>query len=126
MRLMDVCPAALPLRDLPMTVLFDVVYALSAPNGHLIEIRRRDLESEAPKSRTFQWLWIDAERVINLQFRSMRSDSRQERSFEEGEVWFDGQTGELSWDLGPTVPLTMVPSRAPPPQVVQRIEVHLT
>lgn len=116
--------APMPCR--PMTVQFDVVCALSESNGHLIEIRRRDPESDAPNSRTFQWLWIDADRVINLQFRFMRSDSRQERSFEEGEAWFHVLKGELSWNRGQTVPLTTVRSLAPPPQVVQRIAVHAT
>ncbi len=71
---------------------YDLLHVFSAPQGHLVEIKRTDLHAGAPGSQVFLWLWVAGPAVRTLQFVRMSDSPRQTRCFEEAAVSFD-ETG---------------------------------
>lgn len=69
---------------------FEVLYALKGEAFWLVEIKRLDLPSDAPKSARFAWLKIDGDRISRLTFQSMDD---QGRTFAEGRLDLHGTDG---------------------------------
>jgi hypothetical protein len=87
---------------------YKVLYQFAAPNGHLAEIKRLDLPADASKELVYHWLWFEHGAVRALHFVEMQKAPRQQRSFDEAQLWFDDVRGELQWADGRAVPLTVI------------------
>ncbi|MDO8653098.1 MAG: hypothetical protein Q7R66_13015 [Undibacterium sp.] len=113
------------LAILSMPPLYEVLFLFSAPRGYLVEIKRLDQPADAPKSRVFQWLWIDAATVTTLQFVDMTISTRQYRTFKEAQLWFDDAQGELCWNIGPTELLVVQTSKTLTRSQQSLVNLHL-
>lgn len=109
-----------------MAPLFDVVYLFSGPNGYLAEICRLDREAHAPKSETYQWLWLEDRAAKVLRFVAMASGPVQLRTFQEGQLSFDDQRGELRWADGESIMLVLEKDKDLPAPITQLVNIHLS
>jgi len=74
------------------TSIFDTLYFLEAEHFYLMEIKRNDLEEDAPVGQRFKWLKIEKQTnlITELTFSSMDSSEQiEERFFEEGFLKFN-------------------------------------
>lgn len=104
---------------------YDIVFLLTAPRGHLVEVRRLDQPVGSPKNRVYHWLWIEGSAVVTLHFVSMSSAPHQ-RDFEEAVLRFDDAGGELRWRGGDTVALLPRASQDLPQVLHGLIQQHLS
>lgn len=118
--------SAPPIAILSMPPLYEVLFLFSAPQGYLAEIKRLDLSAGAPKAMVYQWLWIQETTVTALQFVDMASDSRQQRTFKEGLLWFDDRQGELRFISGRTVQLAAEVGKTLSPPLMRLVNLHLS
>jgi hypothetical protein len=109
-----------------MPPLYEVLLLFSAPQGHLAEVRRLDQRFDAPKSKVYHWLWIEAEVVRTLRFTALTTGPRQTRLFEEAQLWFDDCRGELKWMTGSVVPLVTEPRGGLPQSLHRLVHQHLS
>ena len=75
---------------------FECRYHLENYDLYIIEIKRTDLDNDAPIADRFKWLKINKEtlEITQLNFASMDSAGEiEERYFEEGYLKFDSKTG---------------------------------
>lgn len=84
---------------------YQVLFLFNSPQGLLAEVKQLDQAADAPKDRVYHWLWIAEASVTTLRFLRMSTSPRQERSFEEAQLWFDDVRAELRWASGRTVEL---------------------
>jgi hypothetical protein len=105
---------------------YDVLFLFTAPQGHLVEIKRLDRPDTAPKDQVFHWLWVDVTTVMSLRFLGMRTSPRQRRSFEEAQLEFDAHHAELRWIDGPVIDLVAHHAGTMPTSVSRRIDQHLS
>lgn len=74
-----------------MSAIFKTVFSFENEDHVLIEISRKDIESE-DKSKIYFWLWISKQdnSVTRLLFRSMHQNEQGEnfREFEQGSLKF--------------------------------------
>ncbi len=113
------------LAVLSMPPLYEVLFLFSTPRGYLVEIKRLDQPADAPKSRVFQWLWINAATVTTLQFVDMTISTRQYRTFKEAQLWFDDAQGELCWNIGSTELLVVQTSKTLTRSQQSLVNLHL-
>lgn len=104
---------------------FEIVHLFWAPQGYLVEIKRLDLPETAPKSKRYQWLWIEAGTVSTLGFVGMSEHPERRRTFEEAQLRFDDVRGELSWSDGRSAALKALPAEALPQALQWRVHEHL-
>jgi hypothetical protein len=105
---------------------FDLLFLFSAPQGHLLEVKRLDLGADAAHSRTYLWLWVEEATVRTLQFLSRKDGARKQRTFEEGTLSFDDAQAEMCWTDGTRVSMPAAPERALPPFVSALVDQHLS
>lgn len=74
---------------------YQVLFLFNSPQGLLAEVKRLDQAADVPKDRAYPWLWIAESSVTTLRFLAMSTSPRQERSFEEAQLWFDDAHAEL-------------------------------
>ncbi|KJK24343.1 hypothetical protein UB46_11205 [Burkholderiaceae bacterium 16] len=102
----------------PATPAYEILFAFTGHAGTVLEIKRLGLPADAPRSRKYQWLWVDAgnnpAQVLPLRFVSMNQGMRQERVFAEGTLRFDEREAELAWHTAGTLHLqAWLPYAAP-------------
>lgn len=105
---------------------FTILRLFSAPGGYLAEVKRLDQPDDAPKAKVYHWLWIEQRAVSTLQFIAMETSPRQQRTFEEAQLWFDDAQGELRWTDGNSVSLAVQADRVLPEPLHHRISEHLS
>ena len=105
---------------------FTILHLFSAPAGYLAEVKRLDQSDDAPKASVYHWLWIEQRAVSTLQFIAMQTSPRQQRTFEEAQLWFDDVQGELRWKNGGSVSLAVQADRVLPGPLHHRISEHLS
>ena len=105
---------------------FDLLFFFSAPQGHLLEVKRLDLGADAPRSRACLWLWVEQSTVRTLQFLSRQDGARKQRTFEEGTLSFDGAEADMCWSDGTRLSLSAAPDRALPSSVSALVDQHLS
>ena len=105
---------------------YEVLFLFTAPQGHLVEIKRLDRPDIAPKDQVFHWLWVDATTVMTLYFLGMNTSPRQRRRFEEAQLEFDAHRAELRWIDGPVTELMADLPGSLPASVSWRIDQHLS
>lgn len=85
---------------------YEILSLFFSPEGHLAEIRRLDLPSDAPMYRVHHWLWIAQRSVTTLQsLDAITSHPRQHRHFEEASLSLDRERAHLRWCSGEEVGL---------------------
>ena len=104
---------------------FEIVHLFCAPQGYLVEIKRLDLPETAPKSKRYQWLWIEVGTVSTLVFVSMSEHPERRWTFEEALLRFDDVRGELSWSDGRSAALKALPVETLPQALQWRALEHL-
>lgn len=104
---------------------FDLLFLFSAPQGHLLEVKRLDLGADAPRSRAHLWLWVEEATVRTLQFLSREDGARKQRTFEEGTLSFDDAEAEMCWTDGTRMSMTAA-DRALPSFVSALVDQHLS
>jgi len=75
---------------------YRVLYLLTSPNLHLLEIQRLDLPNTTPSNALYQWLRYvpTSNQLTPLTFVSMHSAPPfEERVFEQGELHFSDMEG---------------------------------
>lgn len=109
-----------------MPPLFEIVHLFCGPSGYLAEIRRLGGDPTAAKSDIYQWLWIEDSAVRALRFVAMARDQVERRIFQEAQLLFDNNCGELCWTGSEPIALTPLPSRNLPAPLTQLVNLHLT
>lgn len=109
-----------------MPPLYEVLFLFSSAQGYLVEIKRLDLPADAPKSSIYQWLWLQGRSVATLRFVNMTTEPHQQRTFEEGQLWFDSQQGEMQFANGRTCQLSPVKDKALSGPLVTLVNMHLS
>jgi hypothetical protein len=89
------------MSNLVLDVKFKILYAfqkLESETEYIIELKRLDLNSDAPLSQKFRWIIINASNIESLSFVSRdKIDSTEYRKFIEGEFNFDSENGEFCY-----------------------------
>ncbi|WP_144157367.1 hypothetical protein [Paraburkholderia sp. BCC1885] len=89
-----------------MLPVYEILSLFHSPEGHLAEIRRLDLPSNAPRYRVHHWLWIAQHSVTTLQsVDAITSHSKQHQCFEEASLSLDRERAHLRWCSGEEVGL---------------------
>mmetsp|Transcript_18301 Transcript_18301/g.40526 ORF Transcript_18301/g.40526 Transcript_18301/m.40526 type:complete len:111 (+) Transcript_18301:39-371(+) len=78
----------------------DCLFSFSGEAGHLMEVKRLDVASDAPLQDKFFWLWrpSGATSWQKLSFLEMQKEPQQYRKFKEAELWFDDNGAKLKTD----------------------------
>ncbi|CAN7315344.1 hypothetical protein LJR034_001546 [Caballeronia sp. LjRoot34] len=86
---------------------YEILSLIFSPEGHLAEIRRLDLPSDAPWYRVHHWQWIAQRSVTTLQsLDAITSQPKQHRNFEEASLSLDREKrAQLRWRTGEEIGL---------------------
>jgi hypothetical protein len=81
---------------------YEILSLFFSPEGHLTEIRRLDLPTDAPWYRVHPWLWITQRSVTTLQsLNAITSQPMQHRNFDEASLSLDREKhARLRWCTG--------------------------
>ncbi|ALL07361.1 hypothetical protein QG516_23025 [Pedobacter gandavensis] len=81
-----------------MSEAFEILYFFNTPFNSLVEIKRRNFDSESDPSKVFFWILYEKKthRIYPLQFISMKDEHlAQERVFKQGTFSFNEEEGTL-------------------------------
>lgn len=109
-----------------MPLSYETLYLFHSPQGHLFEIKRLDLPSNAAKHHIYHWLWVTHNTVSSLTFVGMETGRRQVRQFREARLSFDDAGGELVWNGGNVITLTNARGQEPDALHKRLIRDHLS
>ena len=104
----------------------EVLFAFSAAQDRLVEIRQLDRRAGAPKAQVLLWLWVAGTTVGTLQFKAMTTAPTQQRIFEEGKLSFDDTGAEMTWTTGSMSSLAVESTRLRPSHLTTLIAQHVS
>ncbi|MCX2454131.1 hypothetical protein OQX61_22870 [Pedobacter sp. PLR] len=108
-----------------MSEAFEILYFFNTPFNSLVEIKRRNFDSESDPSKVFFWILYEKKthRIYPLQFISMKDEPlAQERVFKQGTFSFNEEEGTL---LNSSDKAKMVLTRMPNSTMTRLLKIRI-